>query len=230
MREGNKTAGDPIAGLGYEFTDSRLLETALTHRSSAGENNERLEFLGDAILAFVIAEHLYLRFPGASEGVLTRLRASIVRRETLAGVARELNLGEHIRLGGGERKSGGWRRDSILANTLESLIGAVYLDGGMDRCRALVLRVLGTRLDGLSATEPEKDPKTSLQEFLQARRRPLPVYSVIAETGEDHDRMFRVRCLMEDSGQSVVGEGRSKRSAEQSAASHALELVQSGGT
>jgi len=228
MREENKTAADSLADLGYQFNDGRLLQTALTHRSSAGDNNERLEFLGDAVLAFVIGEYLYRRFPGAPEGALTRLRASLVRRETLADVARELDIGGHIHLGGGERKSGGWRRDSILANTLESLIGAVYLDGGMEPCRALVLRVLASRLDGISADEPEKDPKTSLQEFLQARHRPLPVYSVIAESGEDHERVFRVRCLMEDSGQSVVGEGRSKRSAEQSAAGLALELVQSG--
>jgi ribonuclease-3 len=230
MRGESKGASGQIAALGYEFTDSRLLETALTHRSSAGQNNERLEFLGDAVLAFVIAEHLYRRFPDATEGVLTRMRASLVRRETLAGVARELGLGEHIRLGGGERKSGGWRRDSILSNTVESLIGAVYLDGGIDRCRSFVLKLLARRLDGLSDTEPSKDPKTSLQEFLQARRRPLPIYSVIEESGEDHARLFRVRCLIEDSGQSVVGEGRSKRSAEQSAASMALELVQSHGT
>ena len=229
MRGRNKSPPGPVADLGYEFTDGRLLETALTHRSSTGQNNERLEFLGDAVLAFVIAEYLYVKFPGAAEGALTRLRASLVRRETLAGVARELGLGGHIRLGGGERKSGGWRRDSILANTLESIIGAVYLDGGMDRCRTLVLRLFEGRLGTLSAEEPAKDPKTSLQEFLQARRRPLPVYSVVAETGEDHDRVFRVRCLMEDSGESVVGEGRSKRSAEQSAASRALELVQSQG-
>jgi ribonuclease-3 len=227
MRGENKAPAGVIEGLGYAFTDSDLLEKALTHRSSPGPNNERLEFLGDAVLAFVIADCLYRRFPQAAEGVLTRLRASLVRREALAAIARELGLGEHVRLGGGERKSGGWRRDSILANTLESIIGAVYLDGGMDRCREFVLRLFSSRLEGLSPTEPSKDPKTSLQEFLQARRRPLPVYSVVAETGEDHDRMFRVRCLIEDSGQSVIGEGRSKRSAEQSAASQALELVQS---
>lgn len=227
MRGENKTPAGAIAGLGYAFADSNLLEIALTHRSSPGPDNERLEFLGDAVLAFVIADHLYRRFPGAAEGVLTRLRASMVRREALAAISRELGLGEHVRLGGGERKSGGWRRDSILANTLESIIGAVYLDGGMDPCRELVLRLFGSRLEGLSPTEPSKDPKTSLQEFLQARHRPLPVYSVVAETGKDHDRMFQVRCLIEDSGQSVIGEGRSKRSAEQSAASRALELVQS---
>jgi ribonuclease-3 len=228
MRGESRSSAGPVPG--YQFTDSRLLETALTHRSSAGQNNERLEFLGDAVLAFVIAEYLYLRFPGATEGVLTRLRASLVRRETLAGLARELNLGEHVRLGGGEKKSGGWRRDSILANTLESIIGAVYLDGGMDRCRQLILQLFQGRLEGLSATEPSKDPKTSLQEYLQARRRPLPVYTVVAESGEDHERTFRVQCLMEDTGQSVIGEGRSKRGAEQSAASLALELVRADGS
>lgn len=223
-------AGGPIPALGHEFGDSRLLETALTHRSSVGRNNERLEYLGDAVLAFVIAEVLYRRFPEASEGVLTRMRAALVRRETLAALARELQLGEHIRLGAGELKSGGWRRDSILANTLESIFGAVYLDAGLDQCRALILRLFADRIDGLAPGEPSKDPKTSLQELLQAQRRPLPVYSVVAESGRDHARTFRVQCLMQDSGEAVIGEGRSKRSAEQSAAELALQRLQSAGS
>ena len=208
--------------LGHEFGNSQLLERALTHRSAGGHNNERLEFLGDAILDFLIAEALYFRFPQAPEGALTRLRASLVRRETLAVVARERGLGEFVRLGAGEQKSGGWRRDSILSNTLEALIGAVYLDAGMERCREVVLDLFRDHMAGLSSAEAEKDPKTTLQEFLQARRRPLPVYTVIAEEGEAHNRIFRVQCLVGDSGRAVIAEGRSKRSAEQAAAQLAL--------
>jgi len=208
--------------LGHEFADTRLLERALTHRSAGGANNERLEYLGDAVLDFLIAEALYFRFPQAPEGALTRLRATLVRRETLAAVARERGIGEFVRLGPGEKKSGGWRRDSILSNTLEALIGAVYLDAGLDRAREVVMDLFSTHMSGLSAAEPGKDPKTTLQEFLQARHRPLPVYTVIAEEGEAHDRLFRVRCVVGDSGTTVEAEGRSKRSAEQAAAQLAL--------
>jgi ribonuclease-3 len=215
--------------LGYEFTDDRLLEIALTHRSSDRENNERLEYLGDAILDFIIAEALYLKFPRAPEGVLTRLRASLVRRETLAALARDLQLGGLIRLGGGERKSGGWRRDSILSNTLEAVIGAIYLDSGLESCRRVVLQMFGALLDGVSDADPEKDAKTALQEYLQARKLPLPVYHVVAEQGEAHARTFRVECLIDCLGQSVVAEGQSKRSAEQAAARRALEILQTAG-
>jgi ribonuclease-3 len=228
MPEENSRRSGIARALGHEFGDAKLLERALTHRSAGGANNERLEYLGDAILDFLVAEALYFRFPQAPEGALTRLRATLVRRETLAAVARERGIGEFVLLGPGEKKSGGWRRDSILSNTLEALIGAVYLDAGMDRARDVVMGLFGGLMSGLSPTEPGKDPKTSLQEFLQARHRPLPVYTVIAEEGEAHDRLFRVQCLIGDSGRAVVAEGRSKRSAEQAAAQLALMELMEG--
>lgn len=213
--------------LDYEFQNQELLRAALTHRSFGRDNNERLEYLGDAVLAFVVAEVLFLRFPDAPEGMLTRLRALLVRRETLAGLARELQLGDHIRLGGGERKTGGWRRDSTLANTLEALIGAVYLDSGMDACRRFVLKLYEPRLQELALVDPGKDPKTTLQEFLQARRWPLPVYEVVAEQGAAHSKTFRVRCLVPRLERDVIAEGRSRRTAEQAAAQLALDLLAS---
>lgn len=213
------------ARLGYEFQDNALLDIALTHRSTGGQNNERLEYLGDAILDFLIAEILYLKFPKAPEGILTRLRANLVRREALADLARSLGLGDDIKLGSGERKSGGWRRDSILANTLEAIFGAVYLDAGLDQCRTLVLRVFAERLELATTADPGKDPKTTLQELLQAAKKPLPVYRLIAEEGKAHARMFRVQCLIDDLDQAVVAEGSSKRNAEQAAARIALNAL-----
>lgn len=217
------------ARLGYEFHDGALLEVALTHRSAGGHNNERLEYLGDAVLAFLIAEILYLKFPKAPEGILTRLRASLVRRESLADVARSLELGTFINLGPGEKKSGGWRRESILANTLEAIIGAVYLDAGLDACRKLIQRLFAEHLPRLSAADPGKDPKTALQELLQARGKPLPVYELVAETGAPHARKFAVKCVVDELNQPVIAEGGSKRNAEQAAAQIALDLLQSGG-
>lgn len=212
-----------LAGsLGYSFQNTALLETALTHRSAGSDNNERLEYLGDAILNFLIAEALYRLLPRAPEGVLTRLRATLVKRETLAAVARELDLGSCLRLGDGERKSGGWRRDSILSNTLESVLGAVYLDAGMDITRAMVLRLFTTRLADLPGSNTDKDPKTTLQELLQSRHLPLPAYRIVAEEGEAHERLFRVECDVAGLGAPVVAEGRSKRNAEQAAAAAAL--------
>lgn len=216
-----------LAGsLGYSFKNDGLLDVALTHRSVGGANNERLEYLGDAILNFLVAEALYQALPRAAEGVLTRLRATLVKRETLADVAREIGLGPAIRLGDGELKSGGWRRDSILANTLESVLGAIYLDAGLDAVRAAVLRLFATRLTHLPETSPDKDPKTTLQELLQARHQPLPAYRVIAEQGEAHERSFRVECSAAGLDSVVVAEGRSKRIAEQAAAAAALALLQ----
>ncbi|MGF1670300.1 MAG: ribonuclease III, partial [Balneolaceae bacterium] len=159
----------------YEFRDPDLLETALTHRSSGSRNNERLEFLGDAILGFLITEILYQAYPEQPEGVLTRLRANLVKRETLAQLARQLDLGNFIRLGPGEKKSGGWRRDSILANTLESLIGAIYLDSGMEASSEFIRSVYSKSLQDLDIDNPGKDSKTVLQELLQAKKLPLPV-------------------------------------------------------
>ncbi|MBI1732079.1 MAG: ribonuclease III [Gammaproteobacteria bacterium] len=215
----------PAAGFGHQFKNGALLDIALTHRSAAGANNERLEYLGDAILNFVIADTLYQAIPRASEGVLTRRRASLVKRETLAAVAREWDIGEWIKLGGGERKSGGWRRDSILANTLEALLGAIYLDAGLPACRDAILRIFASRLEGQPVASPDKDPKTTLQELLQARRLPLPIYRIIAEEGEAHQRIFRVECRVTGLDGPVIGRGRSKRSAEQAAAVVALERL-----
>lgn len=213
------------ARLGHPFRNTALLETALTHRSAGGGHNERLEYLGDAILNFVIADALYHALPRAPEGALTRLRATLVKRETLAEIAREIDLGGAIVLGDGERKTGGWRRDSILANTLEALLGAVYLDAGLEACRAAIVRLYAGRLERLPQSAPDKDPKTTLQELLQARRLPLPAYRVVAEEGEAHERVFRVECSVADLPEPVVAEGRSKRNAEQAAATLALERL-----
>lgn len=209
----------------YRFQDPSLLNAALTHRSAGKDNNERLEFLGDAILGFVIAEALFERFPEAEEGMLTRLRASLVKRETLSGIARRLELGSLLKLGPGERKTGGWRRDSILSNTLEAIIGAVYLDSDLARCRSFILSLFQEKIQDIQPEDIGKDPKTTLQEFLQERRLPLPTYEVIDEQGEPHLRVFTVQCNVECLEDAVIGQGRSKRNAEQAAARKALELV-----
>ena len=211
--------------LEYRFRTESLLELALTHRSFGGDSNERLEYLGDAILNFVVAERLYRDLPAAAEGALTRLRASLVKKETLAEISREINLGEYLHLGGGERKSGGWRRDSILANTLEAVIGAIYLDSGLGECSRTVELLFGDRFHDLSLKHPGKDPKTALQEILQARKQALPAYRVIAEDGEAHERSFTVECSIELLAEPVVASGRSKRIAEQAAAGKALDLI-----
>jgi len=206
----------------YKFRDETLLDIALTHRSIGQGNNERLEYLGDAALGFVIADAIFHKFPQASEGELTRLRASLVKGETLAMLGRELNLGDYIKLGPGERKSGGWRRDSILANTLEAIIGAVYLDADMEVCRKCVNSLYRQLIAEVSPDKLNKDPKTTLQELLQSRKLELPEYQVISETGEAHERLFEIACVIKEQGISVQGEGRSKRVAEQSAAEKAL--------
>ncbi|HSX71797.1 MAG TPA: ribonuclease III, partial [Pseudomonas sp.] len=180
--------------LGHTFQNQELMLLALTHRSFAGRNNERLEFLGDAILNFVAGEALYERFPQAREGQLSRLRARLVKGETLAVLARGFELGEYLRLGSGELKSGGFRRESILADALEALIGAIYLDAGMDVARARVLDWLAGELDGLTLVDTNKDPKTRLQEFLQSRAAELPRYEVVDIQGEPHCRTFFVQC------------------------------------
>jgi len=223
----NDGAGSVNTLSGYTFQNPSLLEAALTHRSAGRYNNERLEFLGDAILGFIIAEDLYERFPQAEEGVLTRLRASLVKRETLAAISRELDLGGLLRLGPGERKSGGWRRDSILANTLEAVIGAIFLDSDIGACRTFILTLFRSRLEEVKPDTVGKDPKTALQEVLQEHRLPLPAYEIIAEQGEPHKRVFTVRCSIECLSEAVTAEGRSKRVAEQAAAQKALQLIQS---
>ncbi len=211
--------------LGYRFRDSALLETALRHRSAGSEHNERLEFLGDAILGMVVADHLFRRFADASEGQLTRMRAHLVRGPTLAAVARDLGLGEHLELGGGALNSGDHDRDSVLADALEALLGAVYLDGGMPEATALVERLLESRLETADPSIVYKDPKTRLQEFLQRRGLALPEYRVVAESGQSHARRFSVELDVPGRDAPFHGEGTSRRRAEQAAASNALEFL-----
>jgi ribonuclease-3 len=204
--------------LGYDCRDAALLEAALTHRSAATLNNERLEYLGDAVLSFVVAELLYRMLPCAPEGDLSRLRASLVSGETLAAVAAEQGLGDWLVLGEGELKSGGHRRKSILADALEAVVGAVYLDGGMDPARAVVERVLRTRLDHLPPAAVLKDAKTRLQETLQGRGQELPVYVLLAAIGPPHQQTFRMRCELPGLDIAAEAEGSSRRRAEQEAA------------
>jgi ribonuclease III len=208
--------------LGYTFKDQELMVLALTHRSFAGRNNERLEFLGDAILNFVAGEALFDRFPLAREGQLSRLRARLVKGETLAVLARGFDLGEYLRLGSGELKSGGFRRESILADALEALIGAIYLDAGMDMARERVLAWLAGEFEGLTLVDTNKDPKTRLQEFLQSRGCELPRYEVVDIQGEPHCRTFFVECEITLLNEKSRGQGVSRRIAEQVAAAAAL--------
>lgn len=208
---------------------SPLYEQALTHRSAAGANYERLEFLGDALLGFVIGEQLYLQFPKASEGDLSRLRAALVKRETLASIARDYRLGDHLRLGSGELKSGGFRRDSILADTVEALIGAHYLVLGMDPTREFVLGLYSERLEALPSAESLKDPKTRLQEFLQGRGLPLPEYALLETSGEAHRQTFRIACRVAARDLTVEAVGSSRRKAEQAGAEAALKALETHG-
>lgn len=208
--------------LGHRFADAALLHQALTHRSAGGRHNERLEYLGDAALSLVIAEALYQRLPEAPEGHLSRLRASLVRRTALAPMARDIGIPARLRLGPGELKSGGFRRDSILSDALEALLGAVYLDGGIEALRPVVVRLYGARLDELPAHETLKDPKTRLQERLQARGLAVPDYHVDAVEGEDHAQQFSVTCRVEALGAETSGHGGSRRAAEQAAAATML--------
>ncbi len=215
--------------LGHEFGDPLLLDVALTHRSAGSRNNERLEFLGDSIVNHIIAEALYQRFPRAREGDMSRMRASLVKGDTLAELARELQLGEHLLLGPGERKSGGFRRSSILADTLEALAGAILLDGGYDACKSCVLRWFDARLEQLSAGAADKDAKTRLQEYLQGRGNPLPEYDLVAVQGDDHDQQFSVACRLSKPKLVAQGYGKSRRKAEQAAARDALERLTAHG-
>lgn len=212
--------------LAYRFNDRALLDEAVTHRSVSERNNERLEFLGDSILNFVIADELFHRQPRDSEGALSRLRASLVNRETLAAIARQLDLGAHLRLGSGERKSGGRRRDSILSDALEGVLGAVYLDGGFDACRTLIVRLFAERLEHLPDAADLKDPKTRLQEYLQSARLDLPSYHVLEVAGKAHDQLFRVECRIPGIDRKTVGEAGSRRRAEQRGAEAMLNLLQ----
>lgn len=208
--------------LGYQFKNEGLLRLALSHRSAGRENNERLEFLGDAILGFIISEQLYSELPTASEGQLSRYRASLVKQSTLAELARMLGLGEHLILGAGELKSGGKRRESILADSVEAIISAIYQDGGYPECRRVVLHWYQGKLSELAMGETRKDAKTRLQEYLQAQRKNLPVYKVTAIAGKDHAQIFTVSCHIESLQLTTGGKGHSRREAEQQAAQLAL--------
>lgn len=213
--------------IGYQFENGELLKAALTHRSAGSRNNERLEFLGDGLLNFVIGEAVFRSHAQAPEGDLSRLRASLVRETTLAAIAQDLELGEAMRLGPGELKSGGSRRRSILADAVEALLGAVYIDGGFEAARDLVLALFAARLENLPSPESLKDPKTRLQEYLQGRHMELPQYRIIEVRGEAHRQVFQVLCHLADDGHEAHGQGSSRRRAEQDAAARLLELLQS---
>lgn len=212
--------------LAYHFADAELRERALTHRSVGAGNNERLEFFGDALVNLIVAELLFDEFPKAAEGELTRLRARLVSEPALAAIARELELGDALHLGPGELKSGGFRRDSILADAFEALVAAVYLDGGWSACREVVRKLVAPRLAEAAAMD-DKDAKTRLQEWLQSRGEPLPSYELVATTGADHARIFDVECRIESRDLRAEGRGSSRRAAEQAAATAVLAQLQS---
>jgi len=211
--------------LGYEPRDLALFRAALTHRSAPGVNNERLEFLGDAVLNLVTAHRLYQAFPRATEGELSRLRARLVSREPLAEIAGALGLGDALQLGSGELRSGGFRRQSILADALEALCGAIFLDGGLAAVEPLIARLFAERIAALPSPEALKDPKTRLQEYLQSRSLTLPRYVILAVEGEDHAQTFRVSCEVPGLPLRVEGDGSSRRRAEQQAAARMLEAI-----
>ena len=211
--------------LAYRFKDIGVLESALTHRSMGPAHNERLEFLGDSIVNFVVAEALFRRYPEAREGKLTRMRASLVRGQSLSQLARRLQLGETIRLGSGERKSGGRRRDSILADAMEAVIGAIFLDGGMSACQECINKWLESELASVNPNQVDKDPKTALQEWLQRDRKELPVYRVLEVLGPAHQQKFHVQVQVDGLTEYPIGTGASRREAEQAAAADALDQL-----
>ena len=211
--------------IGYTFKDETLLDLALTHRSAATGNNERLEFLGDSILSLVISTRLYSQFTMSDEGVLSRLRASLVKGETLSKLAKDIGLGDYIQLGSGELKSGGFRRASILADAFEAVIGAIYLDGGIEAASTFILSQFEKRLVEIDPNEVNKDPKTRLQEYLQARNQPLPIYTVELIEGKSHDQTFTVNGEVEVIKQVIKGKGKSRRFAEQQVAEKILDIL-----
>jgi ribonuclease-3 len=213
---------------GHRFTDQHLLTQALTHRSAGSRNNERLEFLGDAMLGCVIAAELYRRYPEAKEGELSRMRANLVRRESLAEIAQLLGLGSYLNLGGGERKSGGHQRDSILSDTVEALIGAVFLDSDFTVCQHSILSLFAARLESLSDVAFLKDAKTRQQEFMQTRHKPQPDYQVAEVSGEAHAQFFKVECIVDGIEMPGKGQGSSRRYAEQNAAQDMLSRLDAG--
>jgi len=204
--------------LGYEFKDEALLKRALTHRSATGPHNERMEFLGDAVLQLVISEYLYEKRPDTPEGRLSRLRSRLVKDSTLGDVGACLGIGKHLRLGSGEKKTGGHRRESILADAVEALFAAVYLDSGLAPARDVIFAALGDRIAGLPVGGELRDPKSRLQELLQARKIPLPAYELEKTSGKAHEQTFEVSCSVETLGLQASGSGSSRRDAEQAAA------------
>jgi ribonuclease III len=211
--------------LGHDFTNPRLLDQALTHRSAGTPNNERLEFLGDSLLNCMVAAMLYEQLPDWPEGDLSRLRSTLVNQPSLVMLADSLSLGQHLRLGDGELKSGGHRRPSILADSMEAIIGAVFLDSGFSAASAVVKRLYGDRLAAPATLQPTKDPKTSLQELLQGRRLPLPSYRVVETRGDAHDQTFHISCHVEALRLTTEGVGPSRRAAEQVAAAAMITLI-----
>ena len=215
-----------IEGFGHPFQNPELLRQALRHRSAGVPHNERMEFLGDALVNLIVAETLHARWPKADEGALTRARASLVRESSLAAIARHLGLGERIQFGPGEMKSGGHRRDSILADALEAIVAAIHLDSGFETCRGLVLTWFEPMLEQLPVGKVEKDAKTQLQEWLQARQKQRPEYQLVDSSGEEHARTFRVRCRVDDPPFSAEAEGSSLRAAEQASAVLVLAQIE----
>jgi len=211
--------------IGHEFQHPALLAQALTHRSFSGINNERLEFLGDGMLNCIIAHQLYQRYPNLDEGDLSRLRAQLVKEATLADIAIKLNLGESLKLGEGELKSGGWRRPSVLADALEATIGAVFLDGGFEAAEQLVVRLYKDLFEKIDPKVIDKDPKSLLQEYLQGKKIALPTYEVVSVKGEAHAQLFMVECHIPKLKLVTCGEGSSRRIAEQQAAELAYSQV-----
>lgn len=211
--------------IGYRFSDRELLRAALTHRSHGAQHNERLEFLGDSLLNLTIATELFTRFPKLPEGDLSRLRAALVKRQSLYEVAQEIDLGQYLLLGEGELRSGGFRRPSILADALEAMVGAVLVDGGLVAAQTLVSRLFAERLVHLEPGAVEKDPKTRLQELLQGKRLPLPEYNVVEVSGAAHDQRFRVACRIASRNVVTEGDGPSRRIAEMAAAERAYALI-----
>lgn len=211
--------------LQYRFQDLELFQQALSHRSATQRNNERLEFLGDAVLDFVISDELYRSHPAASEGDLSKLRASLVRDESLAALALELGFGEHLILGSGEMKTGGHRRESILADALEAIFGAVFLDSGIEASRTVIEHVFADRLRNLPDVKDLRDPKTRLQEWLQSRKMALPAYDLVETSGQDHKQRFRVTCTVAERSAVTEGESSTLRKAEQKAARKMIGLL-----
>jgi ribonuclease-3 len=213
------------SAIGYTFNSAALIQQAVTHRSFSGNNNERLEFLGDSVLNFIVAHQLYLSFPKLPEGDLSRLRAQLVKESSLCEIALTLSLKDHLKLGEGELKSAGWRRPSILADALEAIVGAVYLDGGFAAAETVVLKLFDQKLSTIDPKAIDKDAKSQLQEYLQSKKIELPDYVVVSIEGEAHAQSFKVECVINKLNITTLGEGTSRRNAEQQAAQLAMEKI-----